>query len=100
MSLYIARGNEVSFEVSFLDINRQPMAPPSATIWVSFKEDGVRTTVSIPMTSDGEGVFIASWDSAVADPGTIDWHARAGGGDPAAEDGSFQLVANNANPVM
>jgi hypothetical protein len=96
MSLYFARGNLISFEVTFLDKERQPMAPPSATLWVSFKVDGVRTTVSIPMTSSGGGVFTANWDSAAADPGSIEWHARAPGS--AGEDGSFQLIANNANP--
>jgi hypothetical protein len=98
MSLYIARGNEVFFEVTFLDITRQPMAPPSANLYVSYKDSGVRTTATIPMVSAGSGVFTATWNSAPADPGLIEWHARAGGGDPAAEDGSFQLIANNANP--
>jgi hypothetical protein len=98
MSLYFARGNEISFEVTFLDINRQPMAPPSANLYVSYKDGGVRTTATIPMVSAGSGVFTATWDSSVADPGIIEWHARAAGVDPAAEDGSFQLIANNANP--
>jgi hypothetical protein len=96
-TLYFARGNEISFEVSFLDIDRQPMAPPSANLTVAFKVDGVRTTVSIPMVSAGGGVFTASWKSHVADPGTVEWHARTGD-NSAAQDGSFQLIANNANP--
>jgi hypothetical protein len=97
MSLYIARGNEVFFEVSFLDINRQPMAPSAAELRVSFKASGARTTVTIPMVSGGGGVFTASWKSHVADPGPVEWHAYTTD-HVAAEDGSFQLVANNANP--
>ena len=97
MSLYIARGNEVFFEVTFLDINRQPMAPSGASLSVSFKSSGARTTVTIPMASSGGGVFTASWKSHVADPGKIEWHA-ATDDNVAAEDGSFQLIANNANP--
>jgi hypothetical protein len=98
MTLYFARGNEITFEITFFDKNRQPMAPPSANLYISYKDGGTRTTASIPMVSAGSGLFTVTWDSAQADAGIIEWHARAGGGDPAAEDGSFQLIANNANP--
>jgi hypothetical protein len=97
MSLYIARGNEISWELSFLDANRQPMSPTSVVLRVSYKVDGIRTTASIPMTSPGGGVFKATWKSHVADPGIIDWHVSTDD-NVAAEDGSFQLIANNANP--
>jgi hypothetical protein len=97
MSLYIARGNEIFFEVTFLDINRQPMAPTAAMLRISFLTGGARQTETINMTSEGEGVFTASWKSHVADPGPVEWHAYTSD-HVAAQDGSFQLIANNANP--
>lgn len=97
MSLYIARGNEISWELSFLDVNRQPMSPTSVLLKVFYRVNGVKSTASIPMTSIGSGVFKATWKSHVADPGIIDWHARTDD-NVAGEDGSFQLLANNANP--
>lgn len=98
MGLYITRGNMVSFEASFVDKDRNPALQNAATLHLSFKVEGERTTASVAMTKLLNGTFTATWDSSVADPGIIEWHIRSNGSDKTAEDGSFQLRANNANP--
>lgn len=98
MSKYIARGNDITFRVTFYDVDNEVTAPSSAILWVSFLEDGVEAEDEIEMTSEGGGLFSATWDSSIADAGPVHWHARSSGPDKVAQDGSFTLVANDANP--
>ena len=98
MSRHFARGNDITFELTFYDADQQVVSPTSATLWVSYQVDGVENEDELALVSDGQGVFSATWDSSVADAGTVDWHARSS--EPKiAYDGSFILVANDANPA-
>lgn len=49
--------------------------------------------------ANNAGEWSASWDSGHARVGTVYWSAQTKGTTPAAAvDGSFELVANPANP--
>lgn len=98
MSKYIARGNDITFEITFYDVDNAQSAPSSATLWVEYLVSGVETIEQLNLVDDGNGVFSATWDSAQSDACDVYWHARSSSPDKVARDGDFVLIANDANP--
>lgn len=92
------RGATISFTFQFKTLAGDPFTPPTAKLYVNYKNDGVATTDEITLTEDG-GKFSGIWQSAQADAGTVYWDARSSGSTQVAvTEGSFDLSANNANP--
>jgi hypothetical protein len=98
MSKYIARGNDITFAITFYDVDNVQSAPSSATLWVAYPVNGVETIEQLALVDDGNGVFLATWDSSQSDAGDVYWHARSSSPDKVARDGDFTLIANDANP--
>ena len=102
MALYdkVARGNIVTWTITFLDGDGDALSPVSAVLSVNFLNDAsVRESVSIDMTEDTDGAFNAQWDSVPALPGRVYWSARSATPN-AAEDGYFELIGNLANLAL
>lgn len=99
MAAEIVRGNTIAFRVTFRDPSGAVVTPSQAMLSLSFpSSEGYRRTVELPM-SESAGEWIASWDSKIARAGTVYWSAHTRSTTPAAAvDGSFELVANPANP--
>lgn len=93
---HFIRGNDLTFKVAFLDIDGVVTSPSSATLRVHYKVNGASVFAELPMIADADSLFSAVWDSSPADPGCIEWHARSSDG--CADEGSFTLLANKANP--
>src|SRR5512146_1122345 len=91
------RGNTVVFTANFYDQNGQIITPVAAQVRVAYAVRGVSTIATLSMTNSG-GTWTADWDSSVADAGNVDWHTQSTGSPSAADDGSFTLSANAANP--
>lgn len=90
----------IQFAETFLDLNGQPTNPASAMLYITYPIAGNATeTISIAMTqSDPLSPWTAIWESEVAQPGTVLWSIKTGGGSPyAATDGNFTIGANAAN---
>lgn len=72
--------------------------PASATAQLSYHNLlGQFTVVSFPLTKDANNVWSGQWDSTDAQPGRVEWVIFSSGGVVAAQEGSFQLFANDAN---
>ncbi len=97
----IFRGNVVSFSTTFLDANDIPVDPDSVSLALNFVISTGRGTSSMAMTEAAPGgPWTADWDSAAAGAydGIAYWSVRAIS-PHAADDGSFYLSANPANPA-
>ena len=92
----IIRGNTVLFTATFYDPDGVVMTVGSANVVVSFMTANVPQLVTISMTAIGT-TWKATWDSSVADTGTVYWHVVSAGQPAAADDGSFSITANAAN---
>lgn len=95
---HVVRGAEVLWRLRFYDADSNIVSPPSATLYVAYKSNGQQHVVTIPLIGQENGLWVAEWDSSVADQGYVYWHARCSGPTPAASDGRIFLVANPANP--
>jgi hypothetical protein len=93
------RGATVHVGGTFLNKDGNIANPPSAKLYVSYIENGARTEAAPIDLTINSGAWSASWDSSVADPGTVYWCVRADGLDKAAGQGEFTLTANPANPA-
>ena len=95
----ITRGSTVTFKATFKDPAGVTVTPSQAAVFVSFpSSDGSRQTTELAMTNNA-GEWSANWDTGHARAGTVHWSAQTKGTTPAAAvDGSFELVANAANP--
>lgn len=98
MSKYFTRGNDIKVAVTFYDVDNNQSVPASATLYVTYTVSGVAQTDQLAMTADANGVFSAVWDSSQSDACEVYWHARSSAPDKSAHDGSFVLLANDANP--
>jgi hypothetical protein len=96
-STQIFRGTAVLFSTSFVDANSAAVIPASAQFFLTYPSPaGPKVEVELPLANNA-GTFSTQWDSAVSAPGVIEWSVRSD--NPAiAQDGSFSLAANAANP--
>lgn len=92
----IVRGNTVEFTAQFYAPDGTTITPASANVVIAYNHATVPTVDTVAMT-DSLNVWSASWDSSVADAGTVYWHVQSSGPPAAAGDGSFTISANLAN---
>jgi len=95
----VTRGVLVTFSVTFFDKDRNPQSPSGAEVRVAYTKNGVAALDVLAMSSVGNAVYVANWDSSVADAGEVSWHAHTLDGIPCAKDGEFVVFANAANPA-
>lgn len=95
----IVRGNTVEFSATFYDASGAVFTPATAVTYVTYDVAGVATTDTVTLTASGD-VWTGTWDSSVADAGTVYWHTQSSGSPSGADDGSFTLSANAANPQV
>lgn len=93
----VIRGNTVVFTATFYDQDGVIISPPGANVRVTYNVATVQTTEVVPMVGVAD-VWTADWDSRIADSGAVYWHTESEGTPSAADDGSFTLSANAANP--
>lgn len=97
--LDITRGNLVSWTVTFLDADDNELSPDSASLVVSYldvNDDRVSTDMIAMVSDSGATVWLAEWDSGVANHGRVYWSAQSTDPDAAVQ-GFFMLTANLAN---
>lgn len=97
--LNITRGNVVFWTVTFLDADDNELSPDSAALVVSYLDSSgnrVSTDMIVMVSDSGATVWLAEWNSGVANHGSVYWSAQSEG-PAAAEDGVFMLTANLAN---
>lgn len=96
----VTRGADVAFTTSFKNSLEQPFEPPSANVRLSYSVNGVLTTATVAMSiSPIDNQWRATWPTKGADAGQVDWFIDTGGVVDSAEQGSFLIVANTANPL-
>ena len=92
----LVRGNTVLFTASFYTPAGAVLSPASANVVIAYSHASAPATATVAM-SDTLDVWTATWSSAVADAGNVDWHVQSSGPPSAAFDGSFTVTANAAN---
>lgn len=93
----VKRGADVGFSTSFTDATGASYTPSTATLRVAYAHSGTATMATISMTQSS-GKWIATWNSAAADAGQVDWFVSTTGSSKPVDQGSFMLVKNAANP--
>jgi hypothetical protein len=96
------RGSLIHFAATFTDANGAAVTPTSAKLKIKFKKaDGTGADeVLLDWTNAGGGNWTKTWNSSVAQPGVVKWSTLATDGtETIAQDGSFTLSANSANPA-
>ena len=95
----IVRGNSITIKATFRDADGVIVTPAAAAVFISFPStSGQRITVELPLINVAD-VWSATWDSSGARTGEVFWSAQTKSTNPsAAVDGSFNLIANMANP--
>lgn len=91
------RGNLIQFSTTFSDVNGNPVAPDSASVEIRtapLEADPI--TVVIPMSNSG-GTWTAEWNTTGVAPGLVYWCITSIN-PPGADQGTFDLIANWANP--
>lgn len=100
----IDRGSTVFFEdIQFTDENGDAVEVDTAELTLEFTDlSGTVTTEAITLTYDeDEDIWSGSWDSSVAQPGTITGHLMGEADDiKVAKDFKFKLTANKANELV
>lgn len=95
----VVRGADVGFASTFKDETGATYTPPSATLKVTYYDNNVATTSTVSM-QNYSGTWRATWNSASADIGQVDWFIKSGGAVSSVNQGSFMLVSNTANPEV
>lgn len=97
----IYRGTTVQFTTTFYDKSGAVTQPPSATVNISYIENGdlIATEVDMTPPTTPAIAWTAQWDSREVSPGLVTWSIHTGGATIpfAVQDGCFDLSANNAN---
>ena len=100
----VIRGNPVTVTVNFLNSAGQPLSaqPNKVTLYLHYTlNTGAFQTDNLSMTYTTNVGWQATWNSAQAESGDIDYSAQgvdSSGNPMCAEDGTFELIANRANP--
>jgi hypothetical protein len=92
----IDRGNSILFTATPKDADGNIVTPSSISLSLNYVTATGRAGTSMVMVNSA-GSWTATWDSSVAEPGIVYWSSRASS-PSGAEDGSFELEANPANP--
>ncbi len=92
------RGNKIVCSGTFTPTTGTTQ-PTSAFAILSFKSatTGLATTSTVSLVADVDNVWSGTWDSLLAQEGTVEWRIQAMGALQAAQQGSFFLQANDAN---
>jgi hypothetical protein len=89
----------VFFSAAFVDKDGNPASPISATLYLAFTDlNRARQKVNVSMSIAGN-VATATWDSSVASDCTVQYSVKGTGSNAIVQDGSFTLLANEANPA-
>jgi hypothetical protein len=93
------RKNELICSGTFVAADGSGAVPVSAELVVTYTGvSGATQTDTIAMGVDPiTGIWSAVWDSSNAQGGRVDWMAHCWDGVIAADQGSFELLANAAN---
>lgn len=93
------RMNALLVTVVFVAADGSNTQPSTAFVSLSFKNtQGVLTQVVLPLTYNSTpNTWTALWDSAAAQQGNVDWTAYGAGALHAAQQGSFEILANPSN---
>lgn len=100
MAAIRSRANTFKLAFAFLDENGDPASVASATcqlVWEGLDDYG---TIALALLENAEDqTWDAAWDSSVARPGWVDYHAHAIGssGDSYTEDGRWKIAGNKAS---
>jgi hypothetical protein len=93
----VIRGNTVTFTSSPTDADGAPVEPDSVTLTLSYvgNNSAERTSTSTDMSHSGDS-WIASFNTGLCQSCLVEWSVKAAG-PAAADEGSFNVVANRAN---
>lgn len=98
---YFYRGTTVYFSSTFYDVNGAVVQPSGAAINLSYIEDGQVRSTLVEMTPPVSPAvaWTAQWDTRLIQPGVVNWsvHSETPTLPYGVGDGSFTLLANNAN---
>jgi len=95
----VVRGSTVVWTVTFVDVNGDPTQPVSAMLYLAYRRFRKPVEEQIAMAPIAGGSWRASWESAAADEGQLDWHIRSADTVTAAMQGAFRIDINKANPA-
>jgi hypothetical protein len=108
--IYHNRGETINFANTFYDQNGFLTTVGSATVTLVYPSSTppgnllshdpgqLKGVVTIPMVVDpATGIWSATWDSSVSDPGSVFWSIKSTVGNIIVEDGVFVLRGNLAN---
>ena len=91
------RKNSLICSGVFSALDGDPIQPTNAELVVVYNNPvGAPATETIPLGVI-DGVWSAAWDSSNAGPGRVEWMVHCWNGLVAADQGSFELIANRAN---
>jgi len=94
----VVRGAAVFFSVVFRDADKNPVNPATAQLRIAYAVAKAATVAELPLVSDGDVTWNATWDSGPADSGMVAWWAQSGDPPKSATQGTLKLEANLANP--
>jgi hypothetical protein len=98
MTTVVPKGMTVTIRSTFVDADGQPAAPTGATARFSYQTAAGWTVDEVEMEADGND-WLATWESATALHGRVDYHLRTEGASPiVAYNGYFSVEANKATP--
>lgn len=92
----IVRGNEVLFTSTPVDEDGNPVTPGGISLNVDYVTTTGRGSTVLSMAQSGAS-WTTTWDSSGAQAGIVYWSVRSSL-PSAADEGSFELDANPANP--
>jgi hypothetical protein len=95
----VVRQNELTCVATFTPVDGSTATPSSARaklVFTNLQGEKQTDTVTMTLQSDGK-TWKGVWDSTVAKPGLVEWAITCAGGLKAASEGSFYVVANEAN---
>jgi hypothetical protein len=98
----IVRGATVFFVAKFRDENEALTTVDTATLYIQYPSStsGDTDDAEVTLTYLGSYIYGGEWESEDAYPGRVRWSVRGEltGVRKYAEDGSFKIEANAANP--
>lgn len=92
----IVRGSTVRFSSTFKDEGGITFTPSGAQVKIKYRVAGVLTGDTLAL-SNNSGLWQATWASSVSDPDQVDWFVTTTSSIKSVDEGSFLLVANEAN---
>ena len=90
------RGETILVEAVFTDSDGDPVTPSGATLWLSYKRNGRRVSVSQAMTLL-VGEWFTNWESNAADAGTVFYRIVSDGSPTAIAEGELTLTDSLAD---